>query len=101
MEFGEYLDSPFNKKREKAIALGAKDLKGSYKERRRFCVVLQNNAEIHFGTDGELTYIDYPFDLRAKERWYNINSKLKNKRGQYYIDIPTSAIYWNYRILWS
>ena len=101
MEFKDYVENSFPKIRDRAIGLGAKDLKGSDRERRRFCIVLQNNAEIHFGTDGDLTYYDYPFDQRAKERWYNINSKLKNKNGKRYIDIDTSSIYWNYRILWS
>ena len=82
----------------RALKLGATDLDVSEKKDKRFYVVY-DGKKIHFGAKNGKTFIDHKDEIK-KNNWYARHSKIKNKDGQYVINLPTSPSYWSANLLW-
>jgi hypothetical protein len=82
----------------KALELGATDFDVSEKKDKRFYVIY-DNKNIHFGAKNGKTFIDHK-DQTKKNNWYARHSKIKNKNGQYVINLKTSPSYWSANLLW-
>lgn len=84
--------------RKKAIGYGATDFGVSKVKSKRYYVIYQNR-KINFGSDVGSTYIDHGDPVKRKA-WYARHSKIKNKHGEYVINIKTSPDWWSAKILW-
>ena len=84
--------------REKALRLGASDLKLSNRKNKRL-KVLYDGKTIHFGSATGKTFIDHK-DEQKRKAWYARHSKIRNQQGQFVISNPYSASFWAARILW-
>jgi len=82
----------------KAISLGATDFGFSNTANKRFYVIY-NNKKINFGSKYGRAYIDH-HDEGKQNAWYARHSKIKNKHGEYVINLKTSPAYWS-NLLWS
>lgn len=82
----------------KAKKLGASEFGVSDKKEKRFYVIYQNK-KINFGSRTGSTYIDHRNKIK-RDAWIARHSKVRNKRGEYVINDPTSASFWSHRILW-
>jgi hypothetical protein len=83
----------------KALMLGALDFGLSDRKDKRF-FVLYNGRIINFGSKHGHTFIDHG-DENIKNAWIARHSKVKNKAGNYVINLKTSPSYWSQKILWS
>ena len=86
------------KLRTKAISLGASDFGISKSKNKRFYVIYQGK-KINFGLKTGSTFIDHG-DSTIRRAWIARHSKIKNKEGQYVINLKTSPNFWNLKILW-
>lgn len=84
--------------KQKAIQLGAEDFEVSKVKGKLYCVTYQGRR-INFGSKTGSTYIDHG-DSDIRDAWYKRHSKIKNKYGEYVINLKTSPSYWSARILW-
>lgn len=104
----------------RAKELGAIKFGNSWLPKKRFYVLIEllgNSASerrdkrfIHFGSRGARTYLDLIRTVRTaddiadanriRRNWYARHSKIKNKHGEYVINLPSSPAYWAARILW-
>jgi hypothetical protein len=82
----------------KALKLGATDFDVSEKKDKRFYVIY-NDKKIHFGSKTGKTFIDHKDEIK-KNNWYARHSKIKNKDGQYVINLKSSPSYWSAHLLW-
>jgi hypothetical protein len=86
------------KLRDRAIQLGAEDFDYSKAAGKRYYVVYQGR-KINFGSAQGRAYIDHG-DSDKRDLWYKRHSKIKNKHGDYVINLKTSPDWWAARILW-
>ena len=82
----------------KAKKLGASEFGVSDKKEKRFYVIYQNK-KINFGSRTGSTYIDHRNKIK-RDAWIARHSKVRNKKGEYVINDPTSPSYWSHKILW-
>jgi len=82
----------------KAKKYGATQFGLSQTKNKRFYVVY-DGKKINFGSKTGSTYIDHHDDIKRKN-WFARHSKIKNKNGQYVINLKTSADFWAAKILW-
>jgi hypothetical protein len=82
----------------KAKLLGADDLKVSNRQGKRLAV-LYDDKWIHFGLSGGETYYDHR-NKDKRKAWKQRHRKIKNKEGQFVINLKTSPSYWSDKILW-
>jgi hypothetical protein len=87
-----------DKLKEKALNLGASDFGYSKAKDKRFYVVYEGRR-INFGAKQASTYINHGDDDKRKA-WYARHSKIKNKKGEYVINLKTSPDWWSAKILW-
>jgi hypothetical protein len=85
--------------RQKAIKLGASDLKVSNVKGKRF-QVKYNGKTINFGSSIGSTFIDH-HNKDKRDAWYARHKMIQNKLGQYVITLKTSPSYWSHRLLWT
>ena len=83
----------------KALRHGASDFGISHVNNKRFYVIY-NNHIINFGSDIGNTYIDH-YDNKNRIAWFARHSKIKNKNGEYVINLKSSPSYWSHIILWT
>lgn len=84
--------------KQKAINNGAEEFGTSKAAGKRFYVIYQGRR-INFGSKSGSTYIDHG-DEQLRDLWYKRHSKIKNKHGDYVINLKTSPDWWAARILW-
>ena len=82
----------------RALKLGASDFGISAQHNKRFYVIYDGKI-IHFGSKNGSTYIDH-FDDKKQKAWISRHSKIKNKTGDYVINLKTSPSYWSHKLLW-
>ena len=84
---------------QKAKALGASEL-GISRARDKRLYVIYDGMRLNFGLKTGSTFIDHG-NKTLRDAWYARHSKIKNKQGQYVINLKTSPDYWAYHILWT
>jgi hypothetical protein len=82
----------------KARKYGATEFGISKTKNKRFYVVY-DGKKINFGCKTGSTYIDHHDDIKRKN-WFARHSKIKNKNGQYVINLKSSADFWSHILLW-
>lgn len=88
-----------NKLKEKALRLGATDLKKSTRKNKRL-MVLYNDKWIHFGDPRKIAFVDHG-DKKRRKNYMNRASGIKNKKGQKTYKLKTSSNYWSFNLLWN
>ena len=82
----------------KALNRGASAFGRSAVKGKRFYVIYKGKR-INFGSSTGKTFFDHR-DKKKKNAWRARHSKIKNKKGEYVIRLPTSASYWASTLLW-
>ena len=85
--------------KQKAIKLGAIDLKPSNRLHKKYFVVLPSGQKIHFGDN---RYDDFTIhkDPIRRSRYRARASQIKDKYGRPTYLLKTSPNYWSYNLLW-
>jgi len=60
---------------------------------------IKGSMLLHFGSKTGKTFIDHKDEIK-KNNWYARHSKIKNKDGQYVINLKSSPSYWSANLLW-
>ena len=84
--------------RSRALSLNATEFGLSKVKNKRFYVIY-NGKKINFGSDVGETFLEHK-NVDKRQAWYARHSKIKNKAGEYVINLKTSPSYWSARILW-
>jgi hypothetical protein len=84
--------------RKRALELGATDFGESKRNGKRYYVVYDGEI-IHFGSDRGSTFVDHK-DENIKNAWLARHSQIKNRAGEFVINLKTSPAYWSHKILW-
>ena len=84
--------------RAKALNLGATEFGPSRVKGKRLYVIY-DGKRINFGSDVGSTFIDHGDKIKRKN-WYARHSQIKNKSGEYVINLKTSPDFWAAKILW-
>lgn len=85
--------------RDKAYKLGAIKFGVSWLQKKRFYVVLPSLQIIHFGSRTGTTFIDHA-NATKRRNWWARHSAIKNKNGEFVINLKTSPSFWSAHILW-
>jgi len=86
------------KLKQSATELGAEDFGESNVKGKRYYVVYQGRR-LNFGSKTGSTFIDHG-DEQLRDLWYKRHSKIKNKHGDYVVNLKTSGDWWAARLLW-
>lgn len=97
--FNLLINNIMNKLKEKALKLGAEDLKKSTRKNKRL-MVKYNNKWIHFGDPRNIAFVDHK-DKKRRKNYMNRARGIKNKKGQRTYKIKTSPNFWSYTVLWD
>jgi hypothetical protein len=84
--------------RSKALSYGATEFGKSKVKGKRFYVIY-DGKRINFGSDVGSSFIDH-HDEKKRKAWYARHSKIKNKLGEYVINLKSSPDWWSAKILW-
>ena len=82
----------------KAMNRGASSFGRSKVKGKQFFVVYKGKR-INFGSANGETFIGHN-DKGKRAAWHARHKKVKNKQGQFVINLPTSASYWAALLLW-
>lgn len=83
---------------QKAKQLGATEFGFSRMKDKRYYVIYEGKR-INFGSKTGQTFLDHR-NKALKDAWYARHSQIKNKQGEYVINLKTSPDYWSANILW-
>ena len=86
------------KLRNKAISLGATDLKKSNKKNKKW-MVNYNNKWIHFGSSGMSAFTQHK-DKARRDRYRARHSKIKLKDGRLAYKVKGTPAFFSWNLLW-
>lgn len=86
------------KLRDKALKLGATDIRRSNRKNKRFYVVYKNK-KINFGSPNSFTYYDGASDLKRKN-FRARHKKIMLKDGSLSYKNKNQPSFWSYNLLW-